>query len=284
MSDNDFLQRFIIEEGGARGELVRLKESYQSMDTHVKYPTELKLLLGEAMCAATLLTATLKFEGKLSIQLQGEGAVSLLLIQSTHKRKMRAMARWSGDLAGKNFRELIGKAKLVITIEPDEGKRYQGIVPLEGETLSQCIEHYFLQSEQLPTQIWLSANEEVCAGFFLQKLPGHEGETKPEDWEHVSILAKSITDQEMLEEAFETILYRLFHAETVRVFDKAPVLFECNCSKDRFENGLTTLGADELKTIINEGQGLDLKCEFCGAGYRIEIEDLNRIVNGMHDG
>ncbi|MBU2514318.1 Hsp33 family molecular chaperone HslO [bacterium] len=277
MPENDFLQRFIIESSGSRGEIVRLTDSYRSVSRHVDYPIEIKKLLGEVMCTATLLTATLKFEGKLSIQLQGQGLVSLLLVQSTHEQKLRATAKWQGEVSGKNFKELIGKAQLAITIEPEQGKRYQGIVPLEGENFAECIELYFLQSEQLPTQIWLAVNQQSCAGFLLQKLPGNEKESSPENWEHITILARTITDQELLEESFETILYRLFHAETVKVFEGKPVVYECTCSKQRFESGMMSLGQSQISEMIKEGKTVDLKCEFCGAHYLLEISDLQRV-------
>jgi molecular chaperone Hsp33 len=279
MSEFDVSKRFTIENAGARGEVVRLRESYQAAYQHIDYPATLKSLLGEALCAAVLLSATIKFEGKLSLQLQGEGNLRLLLVQATHDRQLRGLIKWQGDMAGQSFRELIGKAQLAITIEPDEGQRYQGIVPLEGDNLAECLEHYFLQSEQLPTEIQLTADGKIAAGFLLQKLPGHEGEEKPEDWEHFSIFAKSITNQELLELAFDTLLYRLFHSEKVIVYDAKPVSFQCVCSKERCKAAVVSLGKTEIEKLLAQAKPLTMNCEFCGAGYEITLDEIKRLLS-----
>ena len=278
MSDVDISQRFTIEQTDARGEVVRLSESYQSAFRHIDYPDTLKPLLGEAMAAAVLLSATLKFEGKLSIQLQGKGPVSLLLVQATHDRKLRGLLKWKDEIADPSFRALTAGATLVITIEPDAGKRYQGVVPLEGESLAQCLEYYFLQSEQLPTQVWLTADQTTAAGFLLQKLPKQGEHLAPENWEHISIIAKTITDEELLSLDFETLLYRLFHAEGVRVYDPHPVTFECVCSIKRCENAILSLGSEEIEKMVQQNQAIDMSCEFCGQGFHIGIDRLGELL------
>jgi molecular chaperone Hsp33 len=184
------------------------------------------------------------------------------------------MVKWSGAVDNLSFRQLIGESQLAITIEPHEGSRYQGIVPITKETLGDCLEHYFLQSEQLPTLIRLVANETTAAGFLLQKLPGREETSQQEDWEHVSILAGSVTNQEMLTLDFETLLYRLFHEELVRLFEPKPVAFECVCSKERCESAIASLGKDEIAHLIEGGKPLTMNCEFCGVAYRLDQGDL----------
>ncbi len=278
MSEYDASKRFTIENAGARGEIVRLQDSYQAVSRHIAYPAPLKNLLGQAMCAAVLLSATIKFEGKLSLQLQGDGAVRLLLVQATHDRQLRGLIKWNGEVDNLSYREMIGKAQLAITIEPDEGKSYQGIVPLEGENLAECLEHYFLQSEQLPTEIRLAANDKIAAGFLLQKLPGHEGEEKLEDWEHFSVYARSIADQELLELDFETLLYRLYHAEKVRVYETKPVQFACVCSKEKCKSAVISLGKTEIEKMIGEAKPLKMNCEFCGASYQIGLDEIRQLL------
>ncbi len=278
MSDFDVLQRFIIENASVRGEIVHLQKSYLSAFQYNKYPIELKKILGEAMSAAALLSATIKFEGKLSLQLQGEGLVHFLLVQATHDQKIRGMLKWHGDVKNKNFRQLVGKPQFAITIEPDNGQRYQGIVPLEGETLSDSLEGYFLQSEQLPTKIWLTATDKESAGFMLQKLPGHEKEKIDDKWDHIAILSETITDEELLTLPNQEMLYRLYHGETVRVFDGQPVAFECVCSKERCEQAVISLGIKEIQKIIDEKKPVDMKCEFCGADYHLDMDDLDRLL------
>lgn len=283
MPEFDASKRFTIENAGARGEVVRLRDSYQAVSRHIDYPIPLKTLLGEALCAAVLLSATIKFEGKLSLQLQGEGNVRLLLVQATHDRQLRGLIKWQGNVDKNSFRELIGKAQLAITIEPDKGERYQGIVPLEGENLAGCLEHYFLQSEQLPTEIRLTADEETAAGFLLQKLPGHENEEKPEDWEHFSVFAKSITNPELLELEFETLLYRLFHSEKVRVYDSKQVEFNCVCSKEKCESAVVSLGKQEVEKMIDQAKPLNMNCEFCGANYEITLDEIKKLLSQINE-
>ncbi len=282
MPEFDASKRFTIENAGARGEVVRLRESYQAVSRHIEYPASLQCLLGEALCAAVLLSATIKYEGKLSLQLQGEGVVRLLLVQATHDRQLRGLIKWKGDVDGLSFRDLIGKAQLAITIEPDKGERYQGIVPLEGENLAGCLEHYFLQSEQLPTEIRLTADEETASGFLLQKLPGHDGEEEPGDWEHFSVFAKSITNRELLELEFETLLYRLFHAEKVLVYDTKPVEFKCVCSKKKCESAVVSLGKKELGKMVEQAKPLHMNCEFCGANYKISPDEIKQLFLRMN--
>ena len=172
MNNADFKQRFLFPETDIRGELVRLDESLEAiLGTH-DYPLAVQGLVGEAVAAVALLAGTLKFSGRLSLQAQGRGPVSLLLAECTHDGQLRALARHDGELdTAANIGALIGDGTMVITITPDQGRQYQGIVPLEGDTLAQCLEGYFQQSEQLPTRLWLAAGNGRAAGLMLQRLP-----------------------------------------------------------------------------------------------------------------
>lgn len=275
----DVLQRFVVENTEVRGEIVRLKETFRSAAQYVDYPPEIRQLLGEALSAAALLCATLKFSGKLSLQLQGDGQISLLLVQVTHDRKIRGLIQWSGAAEKLTFRQMIGNAQFAITIEPDQGNRYQGIVPISGESLGDCLESYFRQSEQLPTGIRLAADEETAAGFLLQRLPGHETKQAQEEWEHLTILAKTITDQELLSLPSEDLLYRLYHGEEVRLYDPQPVDFFCSCSKQRCENAILSLGKDEIRELAADSTSLTMNCEFCGAPYSISHDDLLNLLD-----
>lgn len=279
MADQDTLQRFIFSDSNVRGELVHLNNSYQTVIAQGEYPESVQRLLGEAMCAVVLLTATLKFSGKLSLQLQGDGILKLLLVQSTHRQEIRGTVQWQGDCENLDFKDLLQNARMVITIDPEKGKRYQGIVPLDGERLNQCLENYFLQSEQLPTRIWLTAGPEAAAGMLLQKLP-EKSDTKTEnDWEHITILAETTTSAELLSLPNETFLYRLFHAEEVRLFDTQPVVFKCTCSRERCENTLIGLGHREIEDIIQSQGHAAITCEFCATEYFFEADQLTHLCN-----
>lgn len=277
MVNQDTLQRFIFSDSNVRGEIVHLNQSYQTVIQQADYPENLRCLMGEAMCAVILLTATLKFSGKLSLQLQGDGIIKLLLVQSTHKQEIRGNIQWQGDCGKLSFRELIKNATLVITIEPDKGSRYQGIVPLDGDRLSKCLENYFLQSEQLPTRIWLTADDKGTAGMLLQKLPEITDSESELKWEHITILAETTTDSELLTLSNETFLYRLFHSEKVRLFDSQPAIFKCSCSKERCEETIISLGRQEISDIIQEQGHIAITCEFCATSYFFEIERLREL-------
>ncbi len=277
MIDQDTLQRFIFSESDVRGEIVHLNQSYQTVIQQADYPANLQSLMGEAMCAVILLTATLKFSGKLSLQLQGDGIVSLLLVQSTHKQEIRGNIQWQGDTGSLGFRELAKNATLTITIEPEKGTQYQGIVPLDGDRLNQCLENYFRQSEQLPTRIWLTADDKCAAGMLLQKLPETTDKKNEHSWEHVTILAETTTHPELLSLSNEAFLYRLFHAEQVRLFDQQAVVFKCNCSKERCEQTIISLGRQEIDEIIRDQGHAAITCEFCATSYYFETDQLQKL-------
>ena len=202
MNNADFKQRFLFPETDIRGELVRLDESLEAiLGTH-DYPLAVQGLVGEAVAAVALLAGTLKFSGRLSLQAQGRGPVSLLLAECTHDGQLRALARHDGELdTAANIGALIGDGTMVITITPDQGRQYQGIVPLEGDTLAQCLEGYFQQSEQLPTRLWLAAGNGRAAGLMLQRLPDQVAsrDANRNQWEHLEALAGTLKMEELLD-------------------------------------------------------------------------------------
>ncbi|MDF5544522.1 Hsp33 family molecular chaperone HslO, partial [Vibrio parahaemolyticus] len=170
------------------GELVQLDEAYQRVISSKEYPAAIEKLLGELLVSTTLLTATLKFEGSITIQLQGDGPVSLAVINGDHNQRVRGVARWEGDIADDaNIHDLMGKGYLVITIEPKNGERYQGVVGLEGDTLAEVLEGYFANSEQLKTRLWIRTGEHEgkahAAGMLIQVIP--DGTGSPDDFEHL---------------------------------------------------------------------------------------------------
>jgi len=277
MSDQDTLQRFIFSDSNVRGEIVHLNQSYQTVIHQTEYPESLQRILGEAMCSVILLTATLKFSGKLSLQLQGDGILKLLLVQSTHEQEIRGTMQWEGECEDKSFKELLQNAKLVITIDPDKGTRYQGIVPLDGDRLNQCLETYFMQSEQLPTRIWLAADDNSAAGMLLQKLPEQEDQSDGNQWEHITILAETTTHSELLSLSNETFLYRLFHNESVRLFESQPVTFKCTCSRERCEETIISLGSREIDDMIRDPGHAAITCEFCATSYFFEADQLRQM-------
>ena len=275
MKEQDCLRRFLFEDLGLRGEWVRLQNSWQDTKQHQQLTEGVQDQLGQAMAAVALLSATIKFDGSLILQAQGDGKLNTLVAQSTHNQKIRGFARYDDGVTKGTLSQMMGKGRLVITVEPKKGEPYQGIVPLDDEELANVISNYFLQSEQLKTQVWLFANETHAAGLFLQELPAQENYEV--DWERISILANTVTRDEILTLDSEEMLYRLFNEEKVRLYDATPVTFQCGCSLQKIEKTLLSLGHKELKSILEERETIDVDCKFCGKQWsfnQVDIENL----------
>ncbi len=231
---SNVLNRYLFEDLSVRGELVQLDDAYQRIISSKEYPAPLQKLLGELLVSTTLLTATLKFEGSITMQLQGDGPVSLAVINGDHDQKIRGVARWEGDIADNaTIHDMMGKGHLVITIDPKKGERYQGIVGLDGDNLSEILESYFANSEQLKTRIWLRTGEhegqQRAAGMLIQVMP--DGTGTPEDFEHLEQLTDTVKDEELFSLEANELLYRLYNQEKVRLFDPQAVEFFCGCSR-----------------------------------------------------
>jgi molecular chaperone Hsp33 len=284
LNNADFKQRFLFPDTDIRGELVRLDESLAAiLGTH-DYPLAVQGLVGEAVAAVALLAGTLKFNGRLSLQAQGRGPVSLLLAECTHDGQLRALARHDGELdTAANIGALIGDGTMVITITPDQGRQYQGIVPLEGDTLAQCLEGYFQQSEQLPTRLWLASGNGRAAGLMLQRLPDQVASRDDNriQWEHLEALAGTLKMEELLDLPAETVLRRLFHETPPRLPEPQPLRFGCTCSRERTENALLSLGAGELKTLLDEDGEATLTCDFCLSQQHFDAVDLAELIRRL---
>lgn len=276
----DLLQRFIFEDADVRGEITRLQQSYQDTLKAHSYPTPVSQLLGEFLAAATLLSATLKFEGTLTLQARSEGQIPLIMAEVSSDHTLRAIARSAEDANSNSFSDLLTKGLLSITIEPKQGQRYQGIVPLDGANLAQCLEKYFAQSEQLATRIWLYSDEKQAVGMLLQELPASQNrdrDQRQQDWEHLTKLAETLTPTELRTLEFSELLYRLYHQQTVRLFDPDTIAFACSCSEARTLSALRTLGQQELQQAIAELGAIDINCEFCHQHYRFLAPDIEQL-------
>lgn len=278
MINNDTFQRFLFEDLQIRGEWVRLGSSFQEATHSLNYPSEIKSLLGQTIAASVLLTGTLKFAGRLSIHARGQGPVSLLTAETTNLRHFRALAKWEGDIESDlDLKELLGDAQLAITIDPDKGTRYQGIVPMEKDNLSECLEHYFELSEQLDTHLLLGANEDACYGLLLQKLPDYKKVEDQDAWNRVVHLAKTISQDELLKADNETLVTRLFHQEEVILYPSEPVVFECSCSEERSLSAIHSLGEEEALDILEKEAVIGMDCQFCGASYQFDRSDIQKL-------
>lgn len=284
MTDVDICQRFLIEDSTVRGEIVVLESSLQNVFAKHPYPIEIQGLLGELLTAAVLLASTIKIDGSLIIQARSGHPIDLLMVECDTQKNVRALARWSGDTEGLGFGELLKGSNLVITLDPKQGDRYQGIVPLQGESLAESLEFYFRQSEQLATRLWLTQGDGRAAGLILQQLPFNSEvqvsqEQNEEDWQRLTLLADTLTREEQLHLQPQVLLQRLFHEENVRLFPGQEVQFKCSCSQARFGSALANLGRAELEEIVKEQGQISTTCEFCNQTYHFDQVDVEVLLS-----
>jgi molecular chaperone Hsp33 len=282
MITGDSLQRFIFENAPIRGEIVHLDATWQAVLERRQYPPRVREVLGELMAAAALLTSTLKFDGRLIMQIQGKGPVSLLVVECTSDRTMRAIAQWQGEIPDAPLAALVGDGRLAVTIDPLKGKeRYQAIVALEGLTVAEAFENYFARSEQLATRLWLASDPQQAAGMLLQRLP--DAEPSDDDaWVRAVHLGSTITREELLALPVREIVHRLYHEEDIRLFSRMPVSFRCSCSRERVEAVLRMLGRDEIHSILDEQGSVSVDCEFCGGHYEFDRIDAEQLFAALH--
>ncbi|QOL16239.1 Hsp33 family molecular chaperone HslO [Dickeya dianthicola] len=277
MPNHDQLHRYLFENHAVRGELVTVSDTFQQMLTNHDYPVPVKNLLGEMLVATSLLTATLKFSGDITVQLQGDGPLKLAVINGNHQQQMRGVARLQGDIAAdSSLHDMIGNGYLVITITPTEGERYQGVVGLDGDNVAACLENYFQQSEQLPTRLFIRTGEhddrQCAAGMLLQVLPAQHGNR--EDFDHLTQLTATVKSEELFGLPADEVLYRLYHQENVTLYEPQPVAFRCHCSRERCADALMTLSADEVSDILTQDGQIDMHCDYCGSHYLFSARDI----------
>jgi len=290
MHDRDSLHRFLFEQYPIRGHLVHLDAAWRALIEHRDYPAPIRELLGEAAAASLLLAATVKFEGVLSLQLQGDGPMSLLLAQCTSGLGVRGLARFrdgfSGGAGAPPIGALIGAGNLTVTLETDEGaQRYQGIVPIAGLRLADALQVYFENSEQLPTRLWLHADADGASGMLLQRLPasdaqrGIDAAAVDDAWRRVQLIGETLTAEELRTLTDAQILHRLFHEDDVRLFEASPVYFRCRCSRERVAGMLQGLGEAETRSVLAERGAVEVHCDFCNRAYVFDAVDVAQLFN-----
>jgi molecular chaperone Hsp33 len=291
MHDRDCLHRFLFEHYPIRGYIVHLDAAWRALLEHRKYPDAIRDTLGEAVAASVLLASTLKFDGTLSLQLKGQGPMHLMVAQCSNQLGVRAVARYREESADRGLAALSGDGNLTVTLENDDlTQRYQGIVPLNGDRLSECLREYFENSEQLPTRLWLHADEQGASGLLLQKLsddtiaardgsrPAPSKAEIADAWHRVQLLGDTLKPEELKSLSDRDILRRLFAEDDVRLFESAPVFFRCRCSRERVIGMLRSLGADEIRSIVAERGNVEVHCDFCNRGYVFDSVDAEELL------
>jgi len=286
MTNADCKQRFLFPDSDIRGEILRLEGALAPVLSARDYPLSVQGLLSEAMAAAVLMASTLKFEGRLALQAQGNGPVNLLLAEAGHDGSVRGLARWEDGVRFEgeqpDLPTLLGDGGVMaITIRPRQGQQYQGVVPLDAGSLATCLEHYFTQSEQLDTRLWLAAGNGRAAGLLLQRLPERVASREHNDqvWQTIQALADTLTMEELLDLPATTVLHRLFHEEPPQLPPAQPLHFACSCSRDKVRHTLLSLGASELQAILDDLGEAAISCDFCGHSEVFDAVDLAQLVH-----
>jgi molecular chaperone Hsp33 len=289
--------------GGARAHLVQLDRSWLEVACKHDTSPDVMRLLGEMSCASILLSASLKYEGSVILQIHGDGPVRLAVAECNAKLGFRSTIKMSETLEpapGADWKALVnqnnlGRFSVVLDPKIDNQHPYQGIVPLHEAGVAQALESYMQRSEQLPTRLWLACNGERAAGLLLQKMP-HQGgtnkksdaqceaatEASDDDWERLITLAQTVTAEELLNVEAETLLHRLFWQEAPKLLEDKPVQFSCSCSRARVGRMLKTLGAEEVESILAEQGQVDVHCDFCNAAYHFDAVDCAALFTGEH--
>ena len=280
----DVLHRFLLERAGVRGTLVRLGSAWREVAGRAEYPLPLHALLGEALAASALLTGNIKLDGALSLELKSTGALRMLFAECNDHGQLRGLARWNEPLSAPLALDALPDAIMAITIgNVERGQRYQGLVDLQHAGLAESLEEYFIQSEQLPARIVLAADGEHAVGLMLQKMPSEGGIEAVHDadaWNRVVHLTATLSVQELLSIAPEELLYRLYHEESVRLFEPRPLAFGCSCSRERVGAMLRSLGRDEVEAaLLARDNEIEVICEFCAQRYHFDPIDAEHLLS-----
>jgi molecular chaperone Hsp33 len=286
---SDRLLKFMFRGAPVRGELVRVADAWREMTAHHQYPAPVKRLLGEMVAAAALLASNIKFNGALVMQVHGDGPIKLLVVECQPDLSLRATAKFSDQViaAGATMRELInrsGRGRFAITLDPRDplpGQQpYQGVVPLDGESMADVLETYMRQSEQLETRLVLAADDEVSAGLLLQRLPetgGTPGAIDEDAWDRVTLLGATLSVDELLRLSPENLARRLYSQEVLEHQATLSPRFACRCSRERIGRMLVSLGREEVDSIIAELTNVTVTCDFCGRQYSFDAVDVAQL-------
>jgi molecular chaperone Hsp33 len=288
MSQPDYLQRILFEDINARSVWVRLDGVVAEVLGETDYPTAVGELLAQALLVIATLSSGIKFKGRISLQLQSSGPLKLLMADCTEDGGLRGIARLAEGAevparADALFEQLRADGILTLTLEPPAGgQRWQGIVPLEGDSLAEAIEAYFVRSEQLDTRIRLAVGQGRAVALMIQEMPG---EAEDEDgWNRLKHLIATVQPKELLELDSESLFKRLFHEEKRRIFEPRPLRFFCPCNRDRVLEVLAGLGATELGRLAEEQDSVEVRCQFCNRAYEFDPFDLSAISSTGEEG
>lgn len=273
----DVLTRFIFEDLPIRGIIVQLNKTWTTLKARKDYPETVSQVLGEFAAANILLASSLKLQGSVTMQIQSNGPINLMVMQCNHKHELRGLAHHQTQVPKGNLQTLFGTGQLAITIDNKSSpERYQGIVELQGDNISHALENYLQRSEQLPTRLMLATDTQHATGILIQRLPGETLENT-DDWERIIRLTETLKAGELFSPDAQTILHRLFNEDNIRLLEAESCRFHCSCSRERVGNMLISLGKPEVEDILAEQGSIEIDCEFCNQHYHFDAIDAEAL-------
>lgn len=275
MKEPDTLQRFIFEHANIRGEIVHIENTFQTIMNQRDYPPMVKNLLGEAIVSCLLLASSIKFEGSLNLQFQGDARLPLLLVQCDHLLNIRAFAKCTEGLEIIDYATAFLQGQMVLTISQDNQTQvYQSMVPIQATSMSENLMTYFAQSEQVASRVWLAVNDQMAAGMLLQLMPGQDTLQKEQFWEYAVQLGQTVSEEELLNLDNQTLLYRLYNETEIRLFDTRTTRFKCRCNQEKMKQVIKTLGEEDANALLKEQGVIEINCDFCNQKYNFDAIDI----------
>lgn len=280
MNESDSIQRFIFEHANIRGEIVHLDTSFQAIINQRNYPAMVKNLLGEAIVSCLLLASSIKFEGSLNLQFQGDKRLSLLLVQCDHELNVRAFAHYTEGLEIIDYATAFLEGQMVLTMNQyNQTQNYQSMVPIQSTSMSENLMTYFAQSEQIATRVWLAVDEDKAAGMLLQLMPGQDSVQREQFWEYAVQLGQTVSEAELLNLDNQTLLYRLYNETELRLFEPRGTRFQCRCTPQKMKQVIAVLGEVEAQSLIKEQGNIEINCDFCNQKYSFDPIDVTMIFH-----
>ena len=289
-NSEDTLHRFIFENTDIRGNYVKLNQTIKEATQHQALPQSIHIALGELMVASSLLASTIKLDGSLTLQIQTNGSLKLLIAECNESFGVRGTVKWNGPIQSLAPIDLIKEGHFIITLIQKNAKTpYQGIVPMEGNSISELLENYMLRSEQIQTKLWIHSQENIFHGLLVQRLPfnssaealDHDSTTGA--WKDIVMSAdKSFKAIHPTLDASK-ILQTIFSSETIRLYNPSHPHFACSCSKKSVENMLRLIGKKECESIIEEQSSITIHCDFCNECYKYSENEVGFIFNESED-
>ncbi len=277
--DSDYIVRFLFDHLDIRGALIHLGPTWQALQIQRNYSEPVSLLLGQVTLATTLIASQLKQMGRLTLQMRGDGPVSMLVVDCDDQLRLKGMARSEGEVPAGPVPAQLGDGQILLSLDLETARHpYQSLVPLEGDTLTQVFEHFIAQSDQQPTRLWLAVNDGACALLFLQRMPSEGGVAREnidaDGWDRVTHLASTVRDDELLGLAPEVLLGRLFAEETVRVYPPRGVTYYCPYNRDKVADMLLGLGRDEVEAVLASHGVVEIHDDICNHTYTFTADDV----------